>query len=123
MQEQEVSWIVENELPCHESCMKKAVVTNLKEENNDENDGDVETCVINTIPAIAPIPRMYTWTSTQQNIMVEDETILHNIPYMGDNMYEEGERFIDELIKNYGGKVLNNLFRSFKIFFLINIIF
>ncbi|KAK0088165.1 hypothetical protein PV325_012964 [Microctonus aethiopoides] len=105
LQEKGVSWTVENKLPSHESCMKKAIVTKLKEENDDDNDDDVQTCVINTMPAIAPIPRMYTWASTQQNIMVEDETVLHNIPYMGDNMYEEGEKFIDELIESYGGKV------------------
>ncbi|CAI8039119.1 Histone-lysine N-methyltransferase EZH2 [Geodia barretti] len=49
------------------------------------------------IPAIPALPRYNMWCSTQQNFLVEDETVLHNIPYMGEEVYE--------LIKNYDGKI------------------
>ncbi|XP_018576672.1 histone-lysine N-methyltransferase E(z)-like [Anoplophora glabripennis] len=92
-----IVWSVQKNPPKPLVTGKKASVVDIK--------GDIQHTHITTIQAVAPLPNYYTWAPIQHNFMMQDEKVLSNIPYIGDKIQTQDEKFLGELLGNYEGKV------------------
>lgn len=84
--------------PPHSSTMRKAFI------KVSDHTGDLRTtCAIpiRIMFNVQPMPTMYSWAEVGQNFLADDETVLHNIPFVPD----EDLNFVEELLENYDNKV------------------
>lgn len=86
------------ETPPHSSTMRKTFIK-LSDQDGDLN---MERSIpIRIMFNIQPMPTMYSWAEVGRNFLADDETVLHNIPYVPDGDLN----FIEELLDNYDNKV------------------
>lgn len=84
--------------PPHSSTMKKSII------KISDSSGDLtidRSLPIRIMFNIQPMPIMFSWAEVGRNFLADDETVLHNIPYVPD----EDLNFIEELLDNYDNKV------------------
>ena len=110
-------WVCSDDPPSHSQFIRRAEAK--------DSEGKIQSIPVKIIPALNHIPNMYTWAPLQQNFMVEDETVLHNIPYMGDEIL--GNLFyLDLYLDTYVGILksmhcLHNLVSQFTIIQVVQI--
>ena len=89
------------ETPPHWCTMKKAQI-NVHDPRADRTESEMRYSIpIRVMFSVQPMPTMYSWAEIGQNFLAEDETVLHNIPYVPD----EDLKFIEELLDNYDNKL------------------
>lgn len=88
------------ETPPHSSTMRKACIK-ITDQTGDLKNAKSCSIPIRIMFSVQPMPTMYSWAEVGQNFLAEDETVLHNIPYVPD----EDLKFIEELLDNYDHKL------------------
>lgn len=85
--------------PPHSSTMRKAVI-----KISDETGDLKKACSIpiRIMFNVQPMPTMYSWAEVGQNFLADDETVLHNIPFVPDDELSFVEELLDEV---YDGKL------------------
>lgn len=78
--------------PAHSSAMRKAYI---------KVSDRTYPIPIRIMFSVQPMPTMYSWAEVGQNFLAEDETVLHNIPYVP----EDDVDFLNELLDNYDHKI------------------
>ena len=73
-----VTWQTDTNPPAHHATMEQASTT--------FSTGNIQKLPVRYSHNTPSLPSMFHWNRVRQNFMVEDETILHHIPYMGDDV-------------------------------------
>lgn len=87
--------------PPHSSTMKKAQIRISDQKGDLTTNATCRSIPIRIMFSVQPMPTMYSWAEVGQNFLAEDETVLHNIPYVPDGDL----KFIEELLDNYDHKL------------------
>ncbi|XP_074112101.1 histone-lysine N-methyltransferase E(z)-like isoform X2 [Cotesia typhae] len=70
----------------------------------DEN-VEAQNCSIVELDPVKAIPSSYFWTPIKENVRVDDEVVLNNLPYMENEILKDDDTFLVDLLIHYNGKI------------------